>query len=103
MGHADQEDLLIDEVEQCVQLDFAAVGDRRDYKFCACLFADKLPGNDVGMVFEVRDQDLVARLQARAAEALGNEVDRLRCAAGQDDFVARTGVNELTILSRAPS
>ena len=51
--------------------------------------AEQLPRHDVRVVLEPRDQHFVARLEA-LAEARGDQVDRLRGAAREDDFRAST-------------
>ena len=88
MRDANQEDSVIDEVKQRVELDLTHVVDRRDDQLRAGLLANQLPGHDVGVVLEVRDQDLVTGLQARAAQALCNQVDRLGGATRQDNLIA---------------
>ena len=49
------------------------------------------------MVFHFREQYLVPRLQALAVAA-GDQVDRLGGAAGEDDFLAAAGVDEIAHL-----
>jgi hypothetical protein len=68
---------------------FTGRGDRRDFQFRAGTLTDELPRHDVGVVLHRRDQDLVAGLEKRQRKAVGDGVDRLRGAAGEDDFVAR--------------
>ena len=46
------------------------------------------------MVLHPGDQDLVAGLERAPAPALGDEVDRLGRAAGEDDLAGRRGVEE---------
>ena len=52
-----------------VEVDLAARVDRGDAQPRAGLLADHLPRHDVGVVLEVRDQDLVAGLQSAAARS----------------------------------
>ena len=61
----------------------------------AALHGLQLPGDDVAVVLHRGDDDLVARLHLRQAEGGGQEVDALRGAAGEDDFVGGAGVDEL--------
>ena len=56
--------------------------------------AQEMPGHDVGVVLHDGQHDLVARLDALAAESLGDEIDRLGRAAGEDDLFGRRGVEE---------
>ena len=77
-----------------VKIELAEFVHRGDQQFGAGLFAYKLPRDDVRVMFEVRDQDLVARPDSRTAETLCNEVDRLRCATRQDDFAAAGRIDE---------
>ena len=53
----------------------------------ALLGGELLPGHDVGVVLEMRDDDLVALVDVAAAPRLGDEVDALRRAAHEDDAV----------------
>ncbi len=47
--------------------------------------AQQLPGHDVGMVLQLRQEDAIARLQQRAV-GIGDEIDRRRAAAGEHDL-----------------
>ena len=47
--------------------------------------AQELPGHDVGMVLQLRQDDAIARLQQRAV-GVGHEIDRRRAAAGEHDL-----------------
>ena len=49
--------------------------------------AGHLPGDDVGMMFERREENAVVRPEIRLAPALGDEVDPLGRAADEDDLV----------------
>ena len=53
-----------------------------------------LPRHDVGVVFEVADDDLVTRTDVLAAPAFGHQVDGLGGAAHKDDFVHIRRVDE---------
>jgi hypothetical protein len=98
MRHAYEKGLVIDEIEHCIELNLALVIDRRNNEFGASLLADQLPGNDVGVVLEVSDDDFVTRMQARTAEALRDEIYRLCCAAREHDLTAGVRVNEIDYL-----
>src|SRR5699024_3458156 len=56
--------------------------------------AQQLPGNDVGVVLELGDQNFVAGLQISRAIGRGDQVDAIRGAACVHDFFTRAGVDE---------
>ncbi len=62
------------------------VVDRRDAQPAPFSARELLPRHDVGVVLELRDDDLVARADVAAAPALGDEVDALGRAAHEDDL-----------------
>ncbi len=70
-----------------IEIDQALCGKRNDIDGDAGFVAEQLPGDDIGMVFEQRQQNAVASLEVRAAPALRDQVDRLGRAAGEDDLV----------------
>src|SRR6185312_6421953 len=53
-----------------------------------------LPGNDVGVVLQMRHQDFVAASDMSAAPGLRNKVDALGCAAHEDDLARRPGIQK---------
>src|SRR5690606_8664777 len=79
---------------EVVDVYLAALVDRADHEFRAGLFAYELPRHDVRMVFEVRDENLVAWSETRAAPALRDEVDGGGRPTGEDDFRSRGRVDE---------
>ena len=60
----------------------------------ALLLGDHLPRHDVGVMFERREDDLVARLQELPAVGLGDEIDAFGRSADEDDFLRRRGSEE---------
>ncbi len=50
-------------------------------------FPQKVPGNDVGVMFHDRQDDFVARLKARGSPGVGYEVDALGRAGGEHDIM----------------
>ena len=74
--------------------EFAARVDRRDHQLGAGLFTDQLPGHDIRMVLEVRNDDFVPTLQSRTAETLRHEIYRGCRAARQHDLAARIRIDE---------
>ena len=70
----------------------------------ALALAQEMPGHDVGMVLHDREHDLVARLDALAAERVGDQVDRLGGVAGEDDLLrCAAALRKARTFSRAPS
>ena len=69
-----------------VQQDLPTVVHRNHADARAHLRGKLLPRHDVGVVLQVRDDDLVPGADVLAAERLRNEVDRLRGAAHEDDL-----------------
>ena len=68
----------------------------------ALALAQEMPRHDVGVVLHDREHDLVARLDALAAERIGDEVDRLGGVAREDDLLGALGVEEAAhLLARA--
>ena len=59
----------------------------------ALALAQKMPGDDVGVMLHFGDDDFVAFANV-GAEAGGDEIDRLRAALGEDDFLNLGGVDE---------
>ena len=80
---------------QFLEQQFAALVHGDDAKPGAGLLADHLPGNDVGVMFHRGDDDLIARAKPRAAEGVGDEVDRFSRPAGIDDLAVVLCVDEL--------
>jgi hypothetical protein len=60
----------------------------------ACLLAQHLPGHDVGVMLEMRNEHLVARLEQGTTITLRDQIDGLGRAAHEHDLARRTGVDE---------
>ena len=60
---------------------------RRPLDHGAAALAMEVPGHDVGMMLHDRKHDLVAGLDALAAESGRDEIDRLGGVAGEDDLL----------------
>ncbi len=86
-----------------VDEEIALVVDRRPFDHRALALAQEMPRHDVGVVLHDREHDLVAGLDALAAERIGDEVDRLGGVAGEDDLFLAPGIEEAATFSRAPS
>jgi hypothetical protein len=50
-------------------------------------FAQEMPGHDIGVMLGHRQDDLVARLHPRHGPAIGDQVDPLGRAGGEDDLL----------------
>ena len=68
--------------------------DRDDLQHRADLFAQQLPRHDVGVVFQRRNQNLIAGLEARARKALRHQIHRLGRAADENDFLGVASIDE---------
>ena len=84
-----------------VEQEIAVVVDRRPFDHRAVALAQEMPRHDVGMVLHDREHDLVARLDALAAEGIGHQIDRLGGVAGKDDFFLAPGIEKRRVRSRA--
>ena len=94
VGHGDQARARADERLEIVEQEVAGVVDRGDAQHDADAVAQQLPGHDVGVVLEGRDDHLVAGLHEGAAEAVGDQIERLGGVAGEHDLVGAAGVDE---------
>ncbi len=65
------------------------------------LLAQELPGDDVGVMFHGRYQDLVAGLEPGPDKARGDQIDALGGRTGEDDLAAVGSAD--VILDRGPS
>ena len=89
---------------ELVQQQVARVVDRRHLEDRSGLLRNQLPGNDIGVMLQVGDDDLVAGLQMLAAPRVRHQVDRLGGAADEHDVRPTIGapMNSATV-SRASS
>ncbi len=63
------------ELLQRIKVQFTGIIDRDDMEDGTRDFADHLPGNDVGVMFEMADDNFVSRLEKLSAPTAGVEVD----------------------------
>src|SRR6266481_7685861 len=77
-----------------VEQHLAAVADWRNPQPCALLFAQDLPGHDVGVMLHGGDEHFVAGMNISAAVGLRHEVDTFGGAADKDDLARIGGVEE---------
>ena len=75
--------------------DLAAVVDRNHAQGGALFRRQLLPRHDIGVVLEVRDDDLVAAADELAAKGIGDQVDAFGGAAHENDFIGRGGAEEV--------
>ena len=94
VGHGDQLRLRPDRVNHRLRVEIAVRIDVDPFQHHALPFAQEVPGDDVGVMLHDRQHDLVARLQARGGPGVGDEVDRLGRAGGEDDLVLGARVQE---------
>ena len=72
----------------------AVFGHIHPFQHRALAFAQEMPRHDVGMMLHHGKHDLVAGLDARGKPGIGNEVDRLGAALGEDDLVRMRRMEE---------
>ena len=92
---ADGEEIgaLGEEGVEGLQIEGAVVEDGNDFELGTAAFAKHLPGDDVGVVLEVGDEDFVTGCEVSGeSEDGGDEIDAVGGAGGEDDLVRRWGV-----------
>src|SRR5258708_7341020 len=72
----------------------AGVADWRNPQPCALLFAQDLPGHNVGVMLHGGDEHFVAGMNVSAAVGLRYKVDGFRGAANKDDLTRIGGIEE---------
>ncbi len=77
-----------------VEVDLAVGRERNDVDGRTGPLGYELPGNDVRVMLEGREQDAVAGLEVRAAPAVRDQIDALGRAAHEDDLARRCGIDE---------
>ena len=94
MGHRDEARARPEEALVRVQQDLPRVVDGGDAQARALLGAEELPGHDVGVVLQQRQDDLVALAHVAPPPALGDQVDPLGRPAHEDDLARGAGPEE---------
>src|SRR5438128_4524341 len=94
MHNRDKTRSLVKEPFKLLEQEFAAITDRHDAQHGPFLLAENLPGDDVGVMLHVRDDNLIARSDMRSAEALRDQVDPFGGAAHENDLARLDGVEE---------
>ena len=87
MNHRDYSGPVAQQSVKRLHVQLTVTVDGNNHQARARLFADHLPGNDVGVVLHPGDQHFVTRSEPYLAQACGNEIDRLGGSPGKDDFV----------------
>ena len=80
---------------QIIENQISIIGTWDDQQFSALLFAQHLPGNDVGMVLHRTDQHLIAAIHSISTDGSSDQVDRFRGSAGKDHTVGIGCMDEL--------
>src|SRR6202021_1079500 len=84
----------VEQLGVLVEDQVAAVVDGNNAQKRAGFLAQHLPGDDVGVVFQARDDNFVAGLHVLAAPGLRDQIDAFGGAANEDDFVLVARVEE---------
>ena len=84
----------IEQLQELIEQQLAAAIDRCDLQGAAGLFAHHLPGDDVRVMLEGRDENFIAGAEARAGIRLRDEIDALRGAANEDDLAGRARIDK---------
>ena len=93
-GRDDLDRALAREPVERVELELAGVVDRDVAEARARLAGDELPGDEVRVVLELGDHDGVAGAEVLEPPGVGDEVDRLGRAAGEDHLALGRRVDE---------
>ena len=80
---------------ELVQLQLSRVVDRNDTQARARLFAQQLPGNNVGVMLHFGDHDLITGPYMLPAVRLRYQVDTLGRVTGEDNFSRLGRMHEL--------
>jgi hypothetical protein len=83
----DQLRLRADRVDHRLRVQIAIGVHIDPFQHHALPFAQEMPGHDIGVMLRDAQDDLVARLHPRHGPAIGDQVDPLRRAGGEDDLV----------------
>src|SRR3990167_2601446 len=86
---------FIQEFFICLHDQFALVINRDHLEHRAGLFAQDLPGDDIGMMLHGGDDDFIPGLQGTPPERLGNQIDRLGSTTDKYDFLVGAGVEKV--------
>ncbi len=93
MGDSDKLGFFRQQLGECSEIETVVGRQRRPQDLDALALAQKMPGHDIGVMLHLRNDDLVAFTEFRS-KARGDEIDRLRAALGEDDFLDLPCVHE---------
>jgi hypothetical protein len=94
MGDRDQLDPLIQHPGQCRQIDLSPGRDRNRQHFGTGAHRHHLPGDNIGMMFEGRYQNPVARREVHSPPTGCHQVNCLGRAPGPDDLLRKRAVQK---------
>ena len=94
MREGDNSRLLGQQFFVFVQQNLAGSSTGTTRSFAPAFGRQKLPGHDVGMMFEMRDEDLITGFHEALAVGLGDKVDALCGAAHENNLFGRAGIDE---------
>ena len=77
-----------------VEIDLAVIGNIEPFQHRAFALAQQVPRDDVRMMLGDGEDDLVALRDFRCAHRVGDEVEGIRAAGGEDDLIRRARVEE---------
>ena len=95
VGDGDDFTALGKQFFEFVEEEFARFVDGGDLDRGALFFGEHLPGDDIGVVLDVRNDNLISGADMATAIALGDEVDGLGGASHEDDLGVFGGVDKL--------
>ena len=94
MGECQDFYLGVEQVLQCLQIQFSFVVKWDDLQLCFFGQTNLLPGNQIGMMLHCTDQNLISGLQAGQGKTLGYQIDSIRSPAGKNNLFGLWRVEE---------
>ena len=94
MGDGDHPGARAEQRLEGLDKEIAVVVDRAPADHRTAALAVEMPGHDVGVMLEDRQDDLVTLPDHQPAEALRHQIDRLGRIAGEDDLAGRGGIEK---------
>ena len=93
-GHGHQPRALVEQFVELIEPQQSVVVDRDEAQHGPGPRGQLLPGDDVGVVLHLGQQDFVAGAQVGVAPTAGDQVDAFGRAVREDHFLARLGADE---------
>ena len=94
MRHTDKPRFFRNKRLQLINTQRSFVNKRQVFHYDATFHRLKLPRYDIGVVFHLCDDDLIARLHLRFAERGSHQIDRFCRTTRKDDFLDFLGIDE---------